>query len=547
MPSTFSPSLRIELIGAGEQAGTWGTTTNTNLGTLVEASVAGAATVSVISANQALTIANGAADQARNAVLQLTTTTGAPFAIYAPPDPKQYTIYNASAHAATVFNSTVDGNTTAAGTGVTIPAGETMTIWSNGTNFRVQNSRIEGNITGNAATATTLQTARAINGTSFNGSADVTVPVNTTQKSDSVAYQIPFVTSVTAGNQNLFTDSAANITYNPSTNTLTTTTFAGALTGNVTGNATTATTLQTARNIGGVSFNGSADINLPGVNTGGNQNTTGSAATLTTARTINGTSFNGSANVTVPVNTTQKSDSVAYQIPFVTSVTAGNQDLFTDSAANITYNPSTNTLATTTFSGSLTGDVTGNLNGNLTAAAPTAATQSFGTSTTAVATTAFVQAALQALHPVGSIYINAGVTTNPATLLGFGTWVAFGAGRVMVGLNAGDALFDTLEETGGSKNATLVSHTHTATSAVTDPGHNHTPSSNGNTTGFQSGGSFVYNVARSTLDGGPNFTMKTSKETTGVTVATTVASTGSSATNANLQPYITVAMWKRTA
>jgi len=347
MPSTFSPNLRIELIGAGEQAGTWGSTTNTNLGTLIEASVAGAVTVSVISANQALTIANGAADQARNAVLQLTTTTGAPFAVYAPPDPKQYTIYNASAHAATVFNSTVDGNTTAAGTGVTIPAGETMTIWSNGTNFRVQNSRIEGNITGNAATATTLQTARSINGTSFNGSANVTVPVNTSQKSDSVAYQIPFVTSVSAGNQDLFTDSAANITYNPSTNTLTTTTFAGALTGNAstattlqtarniggvsfngsanidlpgvntagtqntTGNAATATALQTARTIGGVSFDGTANINLPGVNTGGNQNTTGSAATLTTARAINGVSFNGSADITLPTVNTTGNQSVA--------------------------------------------------------------------------------------------------------------------------------------------------------------------------------------------------------------------------------------------
>ena len=70
---------------------------------------------------------------------------------------------------------------------------------------------------------------------------------------------------------------------------------------NVTGNAGTATTLQTARSIGGVSFNGSADINLPGVNIGGNQNTTGNAATATTlqtARNINGTSFNGSANIT---------------------------------------------------------------------------------------------------------------------------------------------------------------------------------------------------------------------------------------------------------
>jgi hypothetical protein len=80
-------------------------------------------------------------------------------------------------------------------------------------------------------------------------------------------------------------------------------TFSGALTatqfnGPLSGNATTATTLKTARTIGGVSFNGSANINLPGVNTAGNQNTTGSAARLTTARTINGTSFNGSANIT---------------------------------------------------------------------------------------------------------------------------------------------------------------------------------------------------------------------------------------------------------
>jgi hypothetical protein len=67
---------------------------------------------------------------------------------------------------------------------------------------------------------------------------------------------------------------------------------------NTTGNAGSATVLQTARLIGGVSFNGSANINLPGVNQTGNQNTTGSAATLTTARTINGTSFNGSANIT---------------------------------------------------------------------------------------------------------------------------------------------------------------------------------------------------------------------------------------------------------
>jgi len=71
--------------------------------------------------------------------------------------------------------------------------------------------------------------------------------------------------------------------------------------GSATGNAATATALETARNIGGVSFDGTANINLPGVNTAGNQDTTGNAATATvleTARTINGVSFNGSANIT---------------------------------------------------------------------------------------------------------------------------------------------------------------------------------------------------------------------------------------------------------
>jgi hypothetical protein len=76
----------------------------------------------------------------------------------------------------------------------------------------------------------------------------------------------------------------------------------GNVTGDVTGNADTATALETARTIGGVSFDGTANINLPGVNTSGTQDTSGNAATATaleTARTINGTSFDGTANITV--------------------------------------------------------------------------------------------------------------------------------------------------------------------------------------------------------------------------------------------------------
>ena len=134
MPSTYSPNLRIELIATGEQAGTWGNTTNTNLGTLIEDAIAGYVSVSVTSANQALTANNGTADQSRNMVINLTTTTSANFNVYIPPAEKFYVIRNSSAYQATVFCSTVLGNTTAAGTGVAIPAGNETIVFSDATN-----------------------------------------------------------------------------------------------------------------------------------------------------------------------------------------------------------------------------------------------------------------------------------------------------------------------------------------------------------------------------------------------------------------------------
>jgi hypothetical protein len=170
---------------------------------------------------------------------------------------------------------------------------------------------------------------------------------------------------------------------------------------------------------------------------------------------------------------------------------------------------------------------------------PTAPTAAAGTATTQLATTAFVTSGLSAVYPIGSIYINASSSSNPSVLLGFGTWEAFGAGRVMVGFNSSDALFDTLEETGGSKDAVVVSHTHTATSVVTDPGHVHTTG-----TDDIASGPGPYRYLRPT---GSGEAQNTSNVVTGITVATTNASTGSSGTNANVQPYITVRMWKRTA
>jgi hypothetical protein len=174
---------------------------------------------------------------------------------------------------------------------------------------------------------------------------------------------------------------------------------------------------------------------------------------------------------------------------------------------------------------------------------PTAPTQSSGDSSTKLATTGFVQAAITTgiagAYPVGSIYVNAAVSTNPSTLLGFGTWVAFGAGRVMVGFDAGNPLFDTAQETGGSADAIVVSHSHSASSSVSDPGHDHqvrestflANSGNGFATGTQQQNRFVTSESN----------------TTGISVSTSINSTGSSGTNANYQPYITVYMWRRTA
>ena len=164
---------------------------------------------------------------------------------------------------------------------------------------------------------------------------------------------------------------------------------------------------------------------------------------------------------------------------------------------------------------------------------PTAATAAFSTNTTQLATTAFIQVALQALYPVGSIYVSTSAA-NPTDTFGFGTWVSFGAGRVLVGDGLG--IF-TLGATGGSSDAVVVSHTHTAT--VSDPGHTHVMSNNHARP--VTGSSALY----AALDGGISGASATQTSITGIAVSNSTA--GVSGVNANLQPYVVVAMWNRTA
>lgn len=158
------------------------------------------------------------------------------------------------------------------------------------------------------------------------------------------------------------------------------------------------------------------------------------------------------------------------------------------------------------------------------------------------------------VYPVGSIYTNATSTENPATLLGFGTWEEIGAGRVLVGQSTSDTLFDSLGETGGSKDAIVVEHSHTGSTgaagshshSINDPGHSHYVPS-----GAQASSSIRYETSGAAFWNG----QWTNPSTTGISIngvgdhthSVTVGNTGSSGANANLQPYLVVKMWKRTA
>ena len=127
--TTYSNNLRLTLIGTGEQAGVWGTTTNVNLGTLLESAISGVIGVPVTSALQALTAYDGATDQARQAVIVLTGTPGATATVCLPPANKTYIIKNSTNQIVVISAATaLNGTTLTGGTTVAIPIGKTTII-----------------------------------------------------------------------------------------------------------------------------------------------------------------------------------------------------------------------------------------------------------------------------------------------------------------------------------------------------------------------------------------------------------------------------------
>jgi hypothetical protein len=143
MASTYSTTLRIELIGNGDQSGTWGDTTNSNLGDLIEAAITNVVDITFANAQYTLSANNGLPDEARNAVLNLIGTNSGPQNLIAPAVEKTYIVKNATGAAVTIKTS--------GGTGVAVATGTTRIVWCDGTDFHT------------AAASTAIATTAPIN------------------------------------------------------------------------------------------------------------------------------------------------------------------------------------------------------------------------------------------------------------------------------------------------------------------------------------------------------------------------------------------------
>jgi len=192
MASTYSTSLRIQLIGTGEQPGIWGNTTNTNLGTLIEQAITGVRSISVAGlTTYTLTNLNGLSDEARNAVLSFTGAISANCTIVTPAVNKVYIINNATSGGYSIVMSNGSGTT------VLVPNGQTYIVYSDGTNFYFASNFNAGNvqITGGTINGTTIGattpstgsfttlTAPTINSnTVFNTTGAITLPTGTTSQ-----------------------------------------------------------------------------------------------------------------------------------------------------------------------------------------------------------------------------------------------------------------------------------------------------------------------------------------------------------------------------
>lgn len=424
MASSYSP-LKVELIGTGEQAGTWGTTTNTNLGTALEEAITGRATATFpTDANYTLPYLDSNSSQVfRNLVLNVTSSgnLGATRDLIIPAIEKQYIVENNTSGGQSIRVKT------AAGTGVTIPNGKIANVYCNGTNTRFADDFV--GITGGTISGVSLSLSSAL--------------------------------PVTQGGTGLATATQGDIIYASASNTY------AALPKNTTATRYLANT--------GTSNNPAwAQINL----------------------------LNGVVNALPVAN--------------------GGTGLATLTANNVLLGNGTAALQ------AVAPGTTGNLlTSNGTTWVSSAPPTSF------IAGMIIMWSGTIATIPTGWALCN-GLNGTPDLRDRF----IIGASQDSGGV-ARTNVTGSLTQTGGSKDAIVVSHTHTASSSVSDPGHTHTA-----------------NIVNEILAGGPFSTVRPvgagsgtigmTTSTTGITVSTSVSSTGSSGTNANLPPYYALAFIMKT-
>jgi len=430
MASTYT-DLKVELIGTGEQSGSWGTTTNTNLGTALEEAIVGTVDVAFSSGTVTLTLSNSNATQsARHLRLNLTGTSGGAQNLVVPAIQKNYLVNNGTADTITVK--------TPSGSGIGVPSGKTMWVYNNGSNVvdavtAVTSLQSDGGVTVDNIT---------IDGTEIDlSSGDLTLDVAGDIVLDA------------AGDEVIFKDGSTNV--------------------------------------GHVSMD--------------------------------------SDNLTIKSLVSDK-DVIFQGNDGGSGITALTLDM--SAAGEATFNAGITSPGTVTSSGTLA--VTGNLTVDGASGSSGQVLTSAGSGSTPTWTTQFVSGMIMLWSgstgsiPSGWVLCNGSNSTPDLR------------NRFVVG--AGSTY--SVDATGGSADATLVSHTHTATSSVTDPGHKHLSAQGVEFPAYGTRG------AINSLTGpdgaradGQAFNQTVS---TGISVSTSLSTAGSSATNANLPPYYALAYIMKT-